>query len=91
MTRTLGIEDLADLTIPSQPALSPDGKRLVYVVRTQDVTADKPVNALWIVEDGNPRQLTHGTSDSSPAWSPDGATLAFVRDQTAVAPARCRR
>ncbi len=81
MTRTLGIEDLADLTIPSQPALSPDGKRLVYVVRTQDVKADKPVNALWMVEDGKPRQLTHGTSDSSPAWSPDGATIAFVRDQ----------
>ena len=81
MTRTLTIEDLADLAIPSQPSLSPDGGRVVYVVRTQDLAADKPVNTLWIVEDSAHRQLTHGTSDSSPAWSHDGTTIAFVRDQ----------
>ncbi|MGH3471917.1 MAG: TolB family protein, partial [Nocardioidaceae bacterium] len=81
MTRPLGIEDLAHLAIPSQPALSPDGSRLVYVVRNQDLAADKPVEALWMVEDGTPRQLTQGTSDTSPAWSPDGTTIAFVRDQ----------
>ncbi|MFZ2015039.1 MAG: serine hydrolase [Nocardioides sp.] len=81
MTRTLAIEDLADLAVPSQPALSPDGSRLVHVVRTQDLVADKPVDALWMVADGKARRLTHGTSDSAPAWSPDGSTLAFVREQ----------
>ena len=75
---TLRLEDLA---VPSQPALSPDGTRLAYVLRTHDLDADRNVSALWLADgDAAPRPLTHGTSDGSPAWSPDGATLAFVRD-----------
>lgn len=81
MSRTIRIDDLADLAVPSQPALSPDGRRLAYVLRTHDLDGDRGVTALWIA-DGNaaPRPLTHGTADGSPAWSPDGATLAFLRD-----------
>ena len=36
MTRRLRIDDLTDLAVPSQPALSPDGGRVVYVLRTLD-------------------------------------------------------
>ena len=36
MTRRLQIDDLTDLAVPSQPALSPDGDRVVYVLRTLD-------------------------------------------------------
>ena len=41
-----------------------------------------------------PRALTSGTRDSSPRWSPDGKTLAFVRaerDGTAAADLTCCR
>lgn len=81
MTRRLRIADLADIAIPEQPALSPDGHRVAYVLRTQDLTADKPVTSLWQVgTDGTaPVRLTQGPADSAPAWSPDGSQLAFLR------------
>lgn len=85
--RRLRIDDLLDLAVASQPALSPDGGRVAYVVRTQDAAADRPVDELWTVAatGGTPARLTRGPSDSAPVWSPDGTRLAFLRDgQVAV-------
>ncbi|HWC24420.1 MAG TPA: serine hydrolase [Flexivirga sp.] len=81
MTRRLRIADLADIAIPEQPAISPDGRRVAYVLRTQDLTEDKPVTSLWqVATDGTkPVRLTRGPADSAPAWSPDGSQLAFLR------------
>src|SRR5262249_6481864 len=52
------------------------------VVRTLDREADRNVDQLWTVPvaDGTPRRLTTGTSDTSPAFSPDGSQVAFLRD-----------
>ncbi|HYF73075.1 MAG TPA: serine hydrolase, partial [Nocardioides sp.] len=82
MTRRMRIDDLTDLAVPSQPALSPDGDRVAYVLRTLDREADRPVDELWTVPTagGTPRRLTAGPSDTAPAWSPDGSHLAFLRD-----------
>ena len=38
MTRRMRIDDLTALAVPSQPALSPDGARVVYVLRTLDAS-----------------------------------------------------
>jgi len=84
MTR---IEDLADLAVPSQPALSPDGARVAYVLRTLDTDQDRNVDELWLVDTSGstPRRLSTGPSDLAPAWSPDGRLLAFLHDgQVAV-------
>lgn len=58
----------------------PDGGELVYVRRR--VEAGSYRSHLWVVasDGGSPRQLTDGAlRDSSPAYSPDGRRLAFVR------------
>ncbi|GAB3634114.1 serine hydrolase [Microbacterium shaanxiense] len=80
MTRTMRIDDVLALTVPSQPALSPDGARLAYVLGGVDVDADRATSAIWLVEDGATRALTHGTSDAAPVFSPAGDELAFLRD-----------
>ncbi|HEY9339453.1 MAG TPA: prolyl oligopeptidase family serine peptidase, partial [Kribbella sp.] len=82
MTRRMRIDDLTDLVVPSQPALSPDGTRIAYVVRTLDADLDRNVDELWLAETGGGpgRRLTAGPKDVAPAWSPDGTRVAFVRD-----------
>jgi dipeptidyl aminopeptidase/acylaminoacyl peptidase/CubicO group peptidase (beta-lactamase class C family) len=81
MTRRMRVEDLTDLVVPSQPALSPDGGRIAYVVRTLDADGDRNVDELWLAgtDGGTPRRLTSGPDDTAPAWSPEGTRLTFLR------------
>ncbi|MET7283069.1 serine hydrolase [Kribbella sp. NPDC005582] len=81
MTRRLRIDDLAELAVPEEPALSPDGSQIVYVLRTTDLKADRDLRNLWRVPaaGGEPRQLTRADGDRTPVWSPDGTQLAFLR------------
>src|SRR5215207_7041309 len=81
VTRRQRIEDLTSFSVPQQPSLSPDGRRCVYVVRSCDTAGDRTVRRLWSVDTlgGKARQLTGGDADTSPAWSPDGTQIAFLR------------
>ena len=89
VSRRQHIDDLNDIAAPEQPALSPDGQEVVYVLRTADAAADRNVTALWRVgsRDGDPERLTAGPADTAPAWSPDGSSVAFLRagDRTCAA------
>jgi dipeptidyl aminopeptidase/acylaminoacyl peptidase len=75
------ITRIADLT---EPALSPDGTVLAYVVTTSDVEADATQSDLWRVDyDGTRRKRLTDTpeaSESTPRWSRDGSRLAFLSD-----------
>lgn len=74
--------DLTLFRIPGIPTISPDGRYAVVSVTLPDLEADDYRAQLWIVPtDGSadPRRLTHGWRDTAPAYSPDGAWLAFLR------------
>ncbi|WP_410581015.1 serine hydrolase [Amycolatopsis sp. lyj-108] len=81
MTRRLGLDDLYGIAVPSQPALSPDGDRIVYVLRTANRDEDRNEHTLWEIgaTGGEARQLTRGTTDLAPMWAPDGTRIAFLR------------
>lgn len=79
--RAFTIEDLYRLKFPSDAHISPDGKKVVYTVTTQDLGRAKRLSHLWImdIDGGNQRQLTYGKQgEASPLFSPDGKWIAFV-------------
>lgn len=74
--------DLEHLTVPSDPQLHPDGVRTAYVLTEIDVGEDRYVRTIHVHDSGGTRRFTHGPSDTSPRWSPDGRWLAFLRTAT---------
>jgi len=72
-------DQLGDFRIPSDAFLHPDGVRVAFVVTQMDLEEDEYVRRLWLWNGKTSRQLTSGKADTSPRWSPDGETLAFLR------------
>lgn len=82
--RPLEAADLFRIQLVSDPRPSPDGQLVAYVLTTLHQEEDEYRSAIWVapIGQGEPRQLTSGTTrDTSPRWSPDGTTLAFVSNR----------
>jgi dipeptidyl aminopeptidase/acylaminoacyl peptidase len=80
--RPITEKDLFKFVWVAEPQISPDGTRVAFLRVTVDEKKDTYDTAIWIAAANGseaPRQLTAGTRDTSPRWSPDGSFLAFVR------------
>ncbi len=73
--------DVFQLEHASDPQISPDGRRIVYVRNSMNIMKDRKAPSLWIINaDGSDhRKLTSNDGrESSPRWSPDGQRVAYV-------------
>jgi dipeptidyl aminopeptidase/acylaminoacyl peptidase len=73
--------DLLLLALPGDPR-PPVGRRIFYVLVTQDADADDKLSAIWSVRPGEaPRRFSSGKHDRSPRVSPDETKIAFAGDR----------
>lgn len=73
--RAFSINDIAALRTVSAVQLSPDGKSAICVVTSISNNSYQDIITLIDVASGQQKQLTAG---SSPQWSPDGKTVAYL-------------
>lgn len=80
MRSNLELTDIFNMEFVSDPQISPDGSKVVYVRNFKDIMTDKNLSNLWMINfDGsNNRPLTTGNqNDSYPRWSHDGKIIIF--------------
>ena len=79
--RSAVIDDYFAIKNVGSPVISPDGKWVVYSVRTHDLENDSSSSHLWIVPTagGEARPITaKGSRAGNPGWTPDSKYLTFT-------------
>jgi acylaminoacyl-peptidase len=92
--KSLTISDVFNIQLATDPQISPDGKRVIYVKQFSDIMNDRRHSNLWIIDfDGsNQRALTNGNyNDTSPRWSPDGSQIVYLSNRDGATPQIYRR
>ncbi|WP_323762656.1 S9 family peptidase [Maricaulis sp.] len=83
-----------ELEAASAPSITPDGRQIAYVRRTNDAGTDQTRSSIWLIRaDGSDHQPLASTADTtgSPLWSPDGQTLAYTHAGESGVSLRTRR
>jgi dipeptidyl aminopeptidase/acylaminoacyl peptidase len=78
--RPMTFDDFAAVKAVSDPQLSPDGRTVLYSVRTTDVEANRRAgNTFALPLGGTPRAFPDDTTHAAEArWSPDGRRVAYT-------------
>ncbi|MEL7189208.1 MAG: S9 family peptidase [Pseudomonadota bacterium] len=87
--RTFSADDIFDLTVGTDPQISPDGRTIVYVRRANDIMTDSVKSAIWKIDvsSGAETPLIAGEgAHFSPRWSPDGSKLAYISTANGAGP-----
>jgi dipeptidyl aminopeptidase/acylaminoacyl peptidase len=86
--RPFTLDDIAAFKSITDLAVSPDGRQVVFAVRSTILGENRTQTDLWrVAVNGTSaaRQLTHDrAAESSLRWSPDGTRIAFLADRDGV-------
>ncbi len=83
------LEDLWTLKTLGNIALSPDGRRVAFVMHASDKEKNEDTSAIFLLRLdehgyalGEPHRLTNGEkNDTNPVWAPDSHRLLFLSDR----------
>ncbi|MGH9840162.1 MAG: prolyl oligopeptidase family serine peptidase [Blastocatellia bacterium] len=82
--RAMTPEDVVALNRASDAQISPDLRRVAFVVAAWDREADRFNADLWLVDENRQvvRLTSHAKRDDHPRWSPDARRIAFLTDRS---------
>ena len=74
-------EDIFALEVANDPQVSPDGRYIVYVRRSNDIMTDTTRSSIWMLDTTQTNHTPVVSSQKnhySPRWSSDGKRLAYL-------------
>ncbi len=78
--------DMLEVDRVSSPALSPDGRQVVYRLRETDMAANRGRSSLWLSSldaDAEPVRIdAHPEGAGAPIWDPSGAWIYFISSRS---------